>query len=96
MFRSPEPHLVDSPAHLLFNSKSLLDPSRLPPKWLLIAGGKDDQVNYSQSVLMRLLLIGVGLEEVRLRLYQEETHIGCMTSEWGSRCPLPAPRRVGS
>jgi len=48
---------------------------------MLIAGGKDDAVNYTQSVLMSVLLHGVGMDEVSLKLYKEETHVGCLGSE---------------
>lgn len=48
---------------------------------MLIAGGKDEQVHYTQSVLMSVLLYGVGMDEVSLKLYKEETHVGCLGSE---------------
>lgn len=48
---------------------------------MLIAGGKDEAVSYTQSVLMSVLLHGVGMDEVSLKLYKEETHVGCLGSE---------------
>lgn len=56
---------------------------------MLIAGGRDEQVHYTQSVLMSVLLHGVGMDEVSLKLYKEETHVGCL----GSELPLPVLAR---
>ncbi|GAA5845390.1 hypothetical protein JCM5353_004820 [Sporobolomyces roseus] len=71
-----------SPCHLLYASSSLLTafPSSLPEKFLLIHGGADQIVPYSQSVLLKNLLVGVGLQQVRLRLYREETGLGSLAS----------------
>ncbi|KAK4049969.1 hypothetical protein OIV83_003793 [Microbotryomycetes sp. JL201] len=72
--------LQSCPSHLLYGAKELIDPTRLPPKWLLIAGGRDQLVPYSQSVLLRLLLVGVGVQDVRLKLYKDESHMGSLAS----------------
>ncbi|GAA5885874.1 hypothetical protein JCM16303_000092 [Sporobolomyces ruberrimus] len=76
-----------SPCHLLYAASSLLSSSPsssslLPSKYLIIHGGADKVVPYSQSVLLKNLLVGVGIESarVRLRLYREETGIGSLTS----------------
>ena len=72
--------LQSCPSHLLYGAKELIDPTRLPSKWLIIAGGKDRLVPCSQSVLLRLLLVGVGVPDVRLKLYKDETHMGSLAS----------------
>ncbi|KAK4051505.1 hypothetical protein OIO90_004719 [Microbotryomycetes sp. JL221] len=72
--------LQSCPSHLLYGAKELIDPTRLPSKWLLIAGGRDRLIPYSQSVLLRLLLVGVGVQDVRLKLYKDETHMGSLAS----------------
>lgn len=72
-----------SPSHLLFGAKEILEPDRLPPKVLIIAGGADNQVPYAQSVLLRTLFEGVGIP-VRLKLYREETHLGSLASACSS------------
>ncbi|GAA6062809.1 hypothetical protein JCM10212_006170 [Sporobolomyces blumeae] len=74
-----------SPCHLLYASSTLLPRSRssLPSKFLLIHGGKDSSVPYSQSVLLKNLLVGsagIGSDNVRLRLYREETGLGSLAS----------------
>ncbi|GAA5931081.1 uncharacterized protein JCM15063_002538 [Sporobolomyces koalae] len=75
-----------SPCHLLYAASSLLaapsTPGLLPPNVLLVHGGRDHIVPYSQSVLFKNLLVGVGLDEnnVELRLYREESGIGSLTS----------------
>ncbi|KAK4704964.1 hypothetical protein P7C70_g1249, partial [Phenoliferia sp. Uapishka_3] len=53
--------LLSCPSHLLFGAKEIIEPDRLPPKILIIAGGADAEVPYAQSVLMRTLLTGIGL-----------------------------------
>jgi len=75
-----------SPCHLLYASSSLLSssPSSLPEKFLLIHGGADQLVPYSQSVLLKNLLVGVGKQGVRLRLYREETGLGSLASTFTS------------
>lgn len=69
-----------SPSHLLYAASHILDPTRLPPQFLIIAGGKDRDVPYSQAVLLKTLLAGVGVRDVRLRLYRDETHFGSLAS----------------
>ncbi|KAL8279687.1 hypothetical protein RQP46_008000 [Phenoliferia psychrophenolica] len=73
--------LLSCPSHLLFGAKEILEPDRLPPKVLIIAGGADTVVPYSQAVLLRTLFQGVGIT-VRLKLYREETHLGSLASEF--------------
>jgi len=58
----------------------VIDPHRLPPRVLAIAGGLDAQIPYSQTVLVASLLTGVGVRDVRQRLYREETHLGSLAS----------------
>jgi len=79
---APDPSPRSSPCHLLYASSPLLtaSPSSLPSKFLLIHGGADQVVPYSQSVLLKNLLNGVGVKEVRLRLYREETGFGSLAS----------------
>lgn len=72
--------LLNCPAHLLYGAKQVIDPHRLPPRVLAIAGGRDGQVPYSQAVLVASLLTGVGVRDVRQRLYREETHLGSLAS----------------
>ncbi|KAK0553413.1 hypothetical protein OC861_001259 [Tilletia horrida] len=66
--------LLHSPAHLLFAAKNMLDTALLPPKFLLIHGGKDAVVPIEQSTLMKTLLVGVGINHVSLRAYRELGH----------------------
>jgi hypothetical protein len=66
---------------LLYGAKQVIDPHRLPPKVLAIAGGLDVQIPYSQTVLVSSLLTGVGVRDVRQRLYREETHLGSLASK---------------
>ncbi|KAE8232452.1 hypothetical protein CF326_g2517 [Tilletia indica] len=66
--------LLHSPAHLLFAAKNMLDTALLPPKFLLIHGGKDAVVPIEQSTLMKTLLVGVGISHVSLRAYRELGH----------------------
>jgi hypothetical protein len=73
--------LLNCPAHLLYGAKQVIDPHRLPPKVLAIAGGLDVQIPYSQTVLVSSLLTGVGVRDVRQRLYREETHLGSLASK---------------
>ncbi|PWN92966.1 alpha/beta-hydrolase [Acaromyces ingoldii] len=72
--------LLHSPAHLLYAAKNLLDTSLLPPKFLLIHGGKDAVVDISQSTLLKTLLSGVGVEQVKLRAYRELGHAEAVAS----------------
>ncbi|GAA6008395.1 hypothetical protein JCM11491_004460 [Sporobolomyces phaffii] len=73
-----------SSSHLLYAASSLLSasPSSLPTKFLIVHGGADRLVPYSQSVLLKNLLVGVGIasERVQLRLYRHETGLGSLTS----------------
>ncbi|GAA5955807.1 hypothetical protein JCM3765_001857 [Sporobolomyces pararoseus] len=73
-----------SPSHLLYAASSLLSssPTMLSIRFLLVHGGKDRLTPYSQSVLLKNLLIGIGIksERVRLRLYREETGLGGLSS----------------
>jgi hypothetical protein len=64
------PRQLHSPAHLLYAAKNILDASLLPPKVLLIHGGRDACVDISQSTL----LVGCGVDSVRLRAYRELGH----------------------
>lgn len=77
-----------SPSHLLYAASSLLSssPSMLSIRFLLMHGGKDRLTPYSQTVLLKNLLIGIGIksERVRLRLYREETGLGGLSSESSS------------
>lgn len=72
--------LLHSPAHLLYAAKNILDIGLLPPKFLLIHGGKDSVVPIEQSTLMKTLLTGVGLEHVKLRAYRELGHAESIAS----------------
>ncbi|SCV73094.1 BQ2448_7019 [Microbotryum intermedium] len=72
--------LLSCPSHLLYGAKEILDPTRLPTRFLIIAGGKDTAVHYTQSVLLRSLLDGVGVPEVHLKLYRDLTHVGSLCS----------------
>ncbi|GAA6011596.1 hypothetical protein JCM10207_002673 [Rhodosporidiobolus poonsookiae] len=76
--------LLACPSHLVHSSSPLLSlhPSLLPARFLLLHGGRDPSVPFSQAVLFRNLLIGVGLksEDVRLRLYRDETGWGGVAS----------------
>ncbi|KAI5480118.1 hypothetical protein MNV49_001778 [Pseudohyphozyma bogoriensis] len=71
--------LLNCPSHLLYGSAQFLPPHALPSKILIIAGGKDVAVPFSQAVLMKNLLTGIGVE-VALKLYKEETHLGSLAS----------------
>ncbi|KAG0150104.1 hypothetical protein CROQUDRAFT_652793 [Cronartium quercuum f. sp. fusiforme G11] len=72
--------LLHSPAHLLYASKHFLQPDRLPSKVLLVHGGRDTNVPIVQSVLCKTLLVGVGVEEVRLRAYRELGHMDALVA----------------
>lgn len=67
--------LLHSPAHLLYASKNLLDPHLLPPKILLVHGGKDEVIPIEQSTLLKTLLVGIGVQHVRLRAYRKLGHV---------------------
>ncbi|SDA02340.1 BZ3501_MvSof-1269-A2-R1_Chr12-3g03551 [Microbotryum saponariae] len=72
--------LLSCPSHLIYGAKEIVDPARLPPRFLIIAGGKDTAVHYTQSILLRSLLEGVGVPEVHLKLYRDLTHVGSLCS----------------
>lgn len=67
--------LLHSPAHLLYAAKNILDTDLLPPKFLLIQGGKDNVVPIEQSTLLRTMLQGIGVEEVTVRAYRNLGHV---------------------
>lgn len=76
-----------SPSHLLYAASPLLSLSPasllplLPRRFLLIHGGRDPLVPFSQSTLLRTLLVGLGIDEVRLRLCRDEGALGALASE---------------
>ncbi|UZJ54327.1 hypothetical protein CBS101457_003647 [Exobasidium rhododendri] len=72
--------LLHSPAHLLYAAKNIIDVSLLPPKFLLIHGGKDTVVDISQSTLLKTLLSGIGVDNVNLRAYRELGHAEAVAS----------------
>lgn len=72
--------LLHSPAHLLYAAKNILDTSLLPPRFLLVHGGKDAVVDISQSTLLKTLLSGIGVENVKLRAYRELGHVEAVAS----------------
>lgn len=67
--------LLHSPAHLLYAAKNILDTTLLPPKFLLITGGKDSVVPVEQSTLLRTMLQGLGVDQVTLRAYRNLGHV---------------------
>lgn len=67
--------LLHSPAHLLYAAKNLIDPTLLPPKVLLVHGGQDAVVPIEQSTLLKTLLVGIGVNHVRLRAYRKLGHV---------------------
>ncbi|SJX64039.1 uncharacterized protein SRS1_14694 [Sporisorium reilianum f. sp. reilianum] len=66
--------LIHSPAHLLYAAKNIVDTQLLPSKFLLVHGGKDAVVPVEQSTLLKTLLVGIGVGEVRLRAYRNLGH----------------------
>lgn len=72
--------LLHSPAHLLVESRGIVDPSFLPPKFLLIHGGKDQVVPISHSTLLNTLLTEAGVKQVEMRAYRELGHLETLTS----------------
>ncbi|SNX85204.1 uncharacterized protein MEPE_03913 [Melanopsichium pennsylvanicum] len=73
--------LIHSPAHLLYAAKNILDTRLLPSKFLMVHGGKDGVVPVEQSTLLKTLLVGVGVHQVRLRAYRNLGHaesIACL------------------
>lgn len=73
-------YLMHSPTHLLDYSKSIIDPSFLPPRFLLIHGGSDGYVPISQSILLKSLLQDVGVELVDLQAFRDMTHADTLKS----------------
>ncbi|TKY89924.1 hypothetical protein EX895_001221 [Sporisorium graminicola] len=73
--------LIHSPAHLLYAAKNIVDTRLLPSKFLLVHGGKDSVVPVEQSTLLKTLLVGIGVDQVRLRAYRNLGHaesIACL------------------
>lgn len=73
--------LIHSPAHLLYAAKNIVDTRLLPQKFLLVHGGKDQVVPVEQSTLLKTLLVGIGVEHVRMRAYRNLGHaesIACL------------------
>lgn len=73
--------LIHSPAHLLYAAKNIVDTRLLPPKFLLVHGGRDNVVPVEQSTLLKTLLVGIGVQQVRLRAYRNLAHaesIACL------------------
>ncbi|KPV71918.1 uncharacterized protein RHOBADRAFT_56297 [Rhodotorula graminis WP1] len=83
------------PSHLLYAASPLLArslssssattttpplPSLLPPRFLLIHGGRDPLVPFSQATLLRNLLVGIGVGEARLRLCRDEGGLGALAT----------------
>ncbi|GAA5846715.1 hypothetical protein JCM9279_003423 [Rhodotorula babjevae] len=54
--------------------------SLLPPRFLLIHGGRDPLVPFSQATLLRNLLVGIGVSEARLRLCRDEGGLGALAT----------------
>ncbi|SPC62734.1 uncharacterized protein UHOD_05763 [Ustilago sp. UG-2017b] len=71
--------LIHSPAHLLYAAKNIIDTRLLPPKFLLVHGGKDSCSQIEQSTLLKTLLVGIGLPDVRLRAYRNLSHSESIT-----------------
>lgn len=73
--------LIHSPAHLLYAAKNIIDTRLLPPKFLLVHGGKDQVCAVEQSTLLKTLLVGIGVPEIKLRAYRNLGHaesIACL------------------
>lgn len=66
--------LLHSPVHLLMEKKSIIEPSFLPNKFLLIHGGKDQTIPLYHSSLLKTLLSESGVGEVKLRAYRNLGH----------------------
>ena len=66
--------LLHSPTHLLMHSKACLDPTFLPPKFLLIHGGLDKLVPISQAILLRSLLLEIGVKNAELLAFRKMNH----------------------
>lgn len=65
---------LHSPAQLVLGALGVLDPSFLPPKFLLIHGGMDQVVPFSQSTVFANLLREAKVPEVTLRAYRHLAH----------------------
>ena len=82
--------MLASPSHLLYAAKNVLDvEGRLLRKWLIIHGGRDEYVPIAQSSLMRELLVGLGVPNVRFRAYKDMAHTDSLTALMiGVHCPF--------
>ncbi|KAF9517421.1 hypothetical protein BS47DRAFT_1359688 [Hydnum rufescens UP504] len=76
------PCIMHSPAHILHASRNVIDVGALPRNILFVHGGFDRVVNWSQSENMKELLRGVGVENVRSRVYATG-HTGVLTALMG-------------
>lgn len=77
--------LLHSPAHLLMESKHVLDASFLPAKFLLIHGGMDTTIPLYHSALLRTLLNDAGVEDVKMRAYRNLKHfeaLACLADRY--------------
>jgi len=66
--------LMHSPTHLLNYSKPNIDPSFLPPRFLLIHGGRDGYIPISHSILLKSLLQDVGVKLVEFQAIRDMSH----------------------
>ncbi|GAA6054110.1 hypothetical protein JCM3770_006177, partial [Rhodotorula araucariae] len=70
------------PSHLLYAASPLLTPAvtpaLLPPRFLVVHGGRDPLVPLSQATLLRNLLVAVGVAQVRLCLCRDEGALGAL------------------
>ncbi|CED85605.1 hypothetical protein [Phaffia rhodozyma] len=69
--------MLASPAHILFAARNVLNVGEtgLNTRFLIIHGGKDEWVPVRQSVLLRELLVGLGVQEVSFRAYKAMGHL---------------------
>ncbi|KAF8315808.1 alpha/beta-hydrolase [Clavulina sp. PMI_390] len=72
------PCIMHSPAHILHASRNILDLEILPKRVVFFHGGFDRVVHWSQSENMKELLRGVGVEDVKSRIYTTG-HTGMLT-----------------
>ncbi|KZV84550.1 alpha/beta-hydrolase [Exidia glandulosa HHB12029] len=75
--------LQHSPNHLLYASRNFDVKRRLPQKFLLIHGGLDQSVEHIQSEMMKELLRGISVTDVRLSVYEEIGHWGIILGLMG-------------
>ncbi|PKI85367.1 hypothetical protein MVES1_000584 [Malassezia vespertilionis] len=75
--------LLHSPTHLLVESRGILDAAFLPPKFLLLHGGKDAMVSIDHATLLSTLLKDAGVGQVDLRAYRNLGHTDTLTSLLG-------------